>query len=1094
MINFLDLINQDLFSIISVELAKQHDKPLLFILKGFNNNIFQEFKDSKVFNISPDTSINSIWENKLKFTTEFFMNISKYTLEKFFLCNFEEFIIFNEPCNLVFKTIVITNNLYKNLFPLNYTVENIDKILNSFELNKDSQEFVSTLEYTNFNSLYSSLVCINEDYYITYNFNADTIPNIQLFTNNNSILPIETKNIYDNNIYELTDDETSYLKLLNNFLTYNNNAIYISLSGSLGEYNIYKEQIDILSHIFNPNKKIILCSQKNVKTNIDKITDYLDILKRYWGYSSFKELKMYKNIYDDTNYRDTIDISQAQIINDIITQSELSLRCEDNQVNFRDIFVTSPTGAGKSIMFQIPAIYLAEKHQAMTIIISPLIGLMVDQVEGLHNNNIHFSATINSDITPVEKMDIKQKIQDGEISILYISPETLLSRSDITDLIGDRKVGLFVIDEAHIVTTWGKSFRADYWYLGNYLDKLRSGSKYNKGYKFPISTFTATAILGGIEDMYKETKDSLNLINPISHFGYVKREDIETKFKYLELKKEKGKSKEYLDLKLNITLKRLELFCKANQKTLVYFPTVKLIYTLANYIDLNGSNKLKANICVYHGKLESQDKNSSYLKFKNNDGLIMLATKAFGMGIDIPDILNVHHFAPTGNVCDYIQEIGRAARKLDTGYAYIDYLSQDSSHVNRLHGLSSIRKNQLVQIVEKILNLYKSNKFNRRMLVSCEEFKHIFPNSLDDDDSGLNNKVKSCLMILQKDFILKLGYSPIMVKPQSLFTNEYFVIPYDNEKYLTKIYGSYLKLTDVNSNFSKIGNIYTLDMKSLWEKTNNNISFPSFKFKFYNNKSELKLSNLDSVIPVVMIDLSIKTQVLNEFYYNYDNIVKFLKEIFGKYSLNKKFMTIDDLTRDLQTLIKKDKYFCESIITTVINSMIYHQKNSRYTTNFASKKYLTFYESRNAYKISNAYDEFFIWFNNKVTNIFTNSINKSQYEFKTYTMKNLKDKSFLDDLFVTLGLLETFGLIVYEINGGGTPEIYIHLNSEYQLRQLISNADTYNNKILSNVSLRHKISVKLLENIFTNNITSDEFWDIIEEYFLGRYDVNSLLN
>lgn len=1094
MINYLNLINQKLFSIINNKLAKQQDKPLLFVLKGFDNNILKEIEESQVFKLSSETSINNIFENKLKLTTEFFMNVPKYTIDKYFLCNFEEFIIFNESCSLVFKPIIITNNLYKNLFPLNYKIENVDKILDSFELNSNSQEFVNTPEYINFNSLYSNLVSIDEDYYITYNFDANNISNVSLFSNIESILPIEIKSIYDNNVYELTDDETSYLKLLNNILDFNNSTIYVSLSGSLGEYSIYQEQIDILSNIFKSDKDIILCAQRNIKTNVDKISDYLDILKRYWGYTSFKDLKMYKNIYDDTNYRDTVDISQAQIINDIITQAELALDCKENEVNFRDIFVTSPTGAGKSIMFQIPAIYLAEKHQAMTIIISPLIGLMVDQVEGLHNNNIHFSATINSDITPVEKMDIKQKIHDGEISILYISPETLLSRSDITELIGERKVGLFVIDEAHIVTTWGKSFRADYWYLGNYLDKLRSGSKYKKAYKFPISTFTATAILGGIEDMYKETKDSLNLINPLPHFGYVKREDIETKFKYVVLKKEKGKSKEYLDSKLNITLKRLELFCKINQKTLVYFPTVKLIYELANYIELHGSTKLKANICIYHGKLDSQNKNSNYLKFKNNDGLIMLATKAFGMGIDIPDILNVYHFAPTGNVCDYIQEIGRAARSLDTGYAYIDYFSQDASHVNRLHGLSSIRKNQLIQIIEKILNLYKANKYNRRMLVSCEEFKHIFPNSLDDDDSGLNNKVKSCLMILQKDFILKLGYSPIMVKPRSLFTNEFFIVPYANEEYLLKRYSNYLKLTDTNSNFSKIGNVYTLDMKSLWEKTNNNISFPSFKYKFYTEKSELKLSSLDSLTPVVMIDLAIKTQTVNEFHYTYDNIVDCLKEIFGKYSLSKKFMSIDDLTIELQTLIKKDKYFCESIITTVINSMVYHQKNSRYNTNFASKKYLTFYESRNAYKINNTYDEFFIWFKNKVNNIFTNSINQSQQEFKTYTMKNPTNKSSLDDLFVTLGLLETFGLIVYEINGGGTPEIYIHLNSEYQLKQIISNADTYNNKILSNVFLRHKISVKLLENIFTNNIDTDEFWNTIEEYFLGRYDVSTLLN
>ena len=303
MINYLNLVNEKLFSIINNELLKQQDKPLLFVLKGFENSTLKEIEAYKVFKLSSEISINNIFDNKLKLTTEFFMNVPRYTINKYFLCSFEEFIIFNESCNLVFKPIIITNNLYKNLFPLNYKIKNLDKILDSFELNSSSQEFVNTPEYINFNSLYSNLVCIDEHYYITYNFDTTNISNIPLFNNVDSILPIEVKSIYDNNVYELTDDETSYLKLLNNILDFNNKTIYVSLSGSIGEYSIYQEQLDVLSNIFKLDKEIILCSQRNIKTNIDKISDYLDILKRYWGYTSFKDLKMYKNIYDDTYHR-----------------------------------------------------------------------------------------------------------------------------------------------------------------------------------------------------------------------------------------------------------------------------------------------------------------------------------------------------------------------------------------------------------------------------------------------------------------------------------------------------------------------------------------------------------------------------------------------------------------------------------------------------------------------------------------------------------------------------------------------------------------------------------------------------------------------
>ncbi|WP_223325093.1 DEAD/DEAH box helicase, partial [Streptococcus sanguinis] len=166
---------------------------------------------------------------------------------------------------------------------------------------------------------------------------------------------------------------------------------------------------------------------------------------------------------------------------------------------FRDIFVTAPTGAGKSVMFQIPAIYLAEKSDLVTIVISPLIGLMNDQVNNIQSMT-KLAETINSDYTPSQKENVLEQIKNGDKSILYLSPETLLSNTDITNLIGDRKIGLLVVDEAHIVSTWGKSFRPDYWYLGEFISRLRKSEKSNQN--FPIATFTATATYGSKDNMY----------------------------------------------------------------------------------------------------------------------------------------------------------------------------------------------------------------------------------------------------------------------------------------------------------------------------------------------------------------------------------------------------------------------------------------------------------------------------------------------------------------------------------------------------------------------------------------------------------------
>lgn len=277
---------------------------------------------------------------------------------------------------------------------------------------------------------------------------------------------------------------------------------------------------------------------------------------------------MYENIKSPN--KDLIKISQGQIINDIVEQTELAL-LDDKDKEYRDIFITSSTGSGKSIMFQLPAIYLREKYKEvkpLVIVISPLIALMEDQVNSLKEKDIDIAKTINSNTDGYKRLEILEEINNGDCSILYISPENLQAKTNIKELIGDRRLSLVIIDEAHIVTTWGKSFRADYWYLGIYLQKLR------KQYNFPIVTFTATAILGGKEDMYLETRDSLNMINPISYFGKIKRDDIFMVINSSD-KDFDGYGREYKRTKQAITLKNMKLWHVRREKALIYFPTVR---------------------------------------------------------------------------------------------------------------------------------------------------------------------------------------------------------------------------------------------------------------------------------------------------------------------------------------------------------------------------------------------------------------------------------------------------------------------------------------------------------------------------------------
>lgn len=1066
-------------------------KSTLIVLKGWFKDDLGSIDIPRLFDKPLNITIQELFDSKPELLVSAVSKLS--TNPVVIWCTYEEYMLLEDTLSMFYNVRIVRNNIFYKTYPSIYAIQYESYIVDYFKSDSYSTEDTIINEaLKKLQFFYGDVNKINDSCYVTFakdaNFPEDSIWKAVPY----DLVTLEG-DMHTSDLIELTEDEGKLLELINLLFSRNYSSSTVNFAYStdlVSELNEYKQRVAILKNTFKDSISFYAYTKVTENNNDYDEDKYIKILKKYWGYDSFRSLKMYKNVNDAANYNQITEILQSQIINDIVVQAERALNSEEDEY-FRDIFVTSPTGAGKSVMFQVPAIYLAEKYNAMTIVISPLIGLMVDQVEGLHNKKISIGATINSEITPIQKIEIRNKIKNNEISILYISPETLLSRSDIVDLIGDRKVGLFVIDEAHIVTTWGKSFRADYWYLGNYLQKLRN--RKDKKMNFPIATFTATAIYGGPEDMYKETRDSLNLLNPVSYFGYVKRDDIEVKLKCSKRDDSNEKSNEYRDKKYKITTKRLEAFVKANQKTLVYFPTVTLIYDFIRFVNTYGSDELKENISIYHGQLEKLQKNEYYLSYKNNDTLIMLATKAFGMGIDIPDIKNVYHFAPTGNVCDYVQEIGRAARALDKGYAYLDYLSKDFTHVNRLHGISTLRKNQLVQMVDKILNIYEKNGENRNLLISTEEFKHIFASG-NSEDTDTDNKVKTALLILEKDFQLKLKYSPLVGRPRSLFTTDYFVVPYQYERSVQNDLGAYIyQYDDDSNNFKDTGKIYACDMKGIWEAKYKNLSFAQFKYKFYTTPEDLNLKSAAKIIPVLRIDLDLKANNYNEFNFKFRKLIGSLEDVFGSYARTGSYFNAPELAQALQKLLKENKYYCENLIEVIINCMQYYQRLQRTKSNFY-KAFLNYHEAREKYSIQNTgYADFFEWLSSKIDYLLKQSkLDTNANKYKFYITKPRDDKKYLEQIFITLGLIETMGLALYETNGGDNPQIYVRINSKLQLERVVNTPDKYENQILNNVRSRHKMSVNMLKYLFENETDSETFWNLIEDYFLGRIPENVL--
>ena len=564
------------------------------------------------------------------------------------------------------------------------------------------------------------------------------------------------------------------------------------------------------------------CAEHKEQVEPETINRYRAILKQYWGANAdFRMLDFYK---DPAAGTETMQISQGEIISTIVKQCELAL---DGYQDYSNVFLTAPTGAGKSAFYQVSGIYLAQVHQAVTLVITPLIALMQDQVSQLEARGVHCATFLNSNVSHEEREERLNAIHKGEKSILYIAPEMLLTTS-LETLLGGRRLGLFVVDEAHTVTSWGRDFRADYWFMGDYLERQRKN-----GLHFPVLCLTATAVFGGRDDVVQDTISTLGLNQPILYLGRVRRDNID--FDIHSLDKQTDESRD--EFKVNHVAQKIAEYVAEGKKTLVYCPFRSTVDSIYQAVPFSVKDKVRR----YHAGMERGEKNAAQDAFKNNKAIVMICTKAFGMGVDVPDIVQVYHYAPTGNLADYVQEIGRCARDKNLrGTAVEEYLPGDLSQLKRLHGMGELRQFQLREMLHKLYWMY-SQKKHRNLLVSPDAFSYLF------DSGEVENRVKTGLLLLAKDLEEAYGFPVLVVRPKAMFTTCYANVPEEIEEEFLAKYGDFVKnlydnTVTVNRSFSPLasdvvvrnsGSIYEIRMGDLWEKYFSDMTFGMFKAKFF---------------------------------------------------------------------------------------------------------------------------------------------------------------------------------------------------------------------------------------------------------------------
>lgn len=375
-----------------------------------------------------------------------------------------------------------------------------------------------------------------------------------------------------------------------------------------------------------------------------------EILKKYWGY---------------TNFRDT----QEEIIKNILKN--------------KDCFVTLKTGGGKSLIYQVPSLI----KSGTSIIISPLIALMEDQVNSLISKDIK-AVYLKSNLLPSQEKEIYKKIKEGFYKLIYLSPEKLSSKT-ILNLLKSTNISMIVFDEAHCLNEWGDDFRPDYKRIAQNIKK-----EFNN---IQVIALTATIT----SETKLELIKVLKMDNPFISTSSFDRKNI-----FLGVKKFwtiLGKTK-FLENKI-----------KSYKKTLVYCSSREETEIMSEKIN----HKLKIKSSFYHAGCDIELRKSIQESFKTGEIKCLFATTAFGMGIDISDIDLVIYWNCASSIEEYYQGIGRAGRNENIkANSWVIYTSKDLEYQKRLINFEIPEKKLIENILKSLENNESVNKIKSKFKVS----------------------------------------------------------------------------------------------------------------------------------------------------------------------------------------------------------------------------------------------------------------------------------------------------------------------------------------------------------------------------------------
>ncbi|AIQ00170.1 ATP-dependent DNA helicase RecQ [Ornithobacterium rhinotracheale ORT-UMN 88] len=429
----------------------------------------------------------------------------------------------------------------------------------------------------------------------------------------------------------------------------------------------------------------------------------------------------------------------------------------------KDTFVLMPTGGGKSLCYQLPALM----QEGTAIVISPLIALMknqVDAIRGLHEEE-GIAHVLNSSLNRAQVAQVLDDIAKGVTKLLYVAPESL-TKEEYVNFFKDVKISFFAIDEAHCISEWGHDFRPEYRNIKSIIQKI--GEQ-------PIIALTATATPKVQEDIQK----TLGMTDALVYKASFNRPNL-----FYEVRPKVDIDKQIIKF----------IKTRKGQSGIIYCLSRKKEEEMAQTLELNGISALP-----YHAGLDAKTRAEHQDKFLMQDVDIVVATIAFGMGIDKPDVRFVIHYDFPKSLEGYYQETGRAGRDGGEGYCLAFYDYKDIEKLEKFLSGKPVSEREVgLQLLNEVVSYAETSMSRRKFLLHYfgEEFDEVNGEGADMDDNMRNPKkmievskeLKTFLEIIEKtnqklklkDLVkLLVGKNTVITKSYSLETEDFFGIGKD---------------------------------------------------------------------------------------------------------------------------------------------------------------------------------------------------------------------------------------------------------------------------------------------------------------------------